>query len=91
MRSAVILAGMALMVLGAIAGLVVGAQVRACGHTLEAAAIRGDVGAYNAAVPLCQGLLQQRSLAFGAVIVGALMVAAPTGYDVLARRPRRDP
>ncbi|MEA3200552.1 MAG: hypothetical protein QOE90_1980 [Thermoplasmata archaeon] len=86
MRTAILLAGMALMVLGAGAGLVVGHEVRACAATLQNAALRDDVGAYNAAVPQCNALVQQRSMAFGVVILGAIVAAAPVGYEAIKSR-----
>jgi hypothetical protein len=86
MRTTILVTGMALMVLGAAAGLAVGHELRACAATLRDAALRNDVDAYNAAVPTCNALLGQRSLAFGVVIVGALVTAAPAGYEALARR-----
>lgn len=86
MRLRLILIGAGLfgMLAGAAMGLVAGADLRDCIHHMKTNA--ANVDAYNALVPVCNQWIQLRSLAFGLVIVGAILMAAPTGYDALLAR-----
>jgi hypothetical protein len=85
MRAIVLGLGIFGMLLGAGLGLYAGHELRACVAEMKAAGLRSDTDAYNALVPECNARLQLRSLSFGVVVVGALLIAAPTGYDAIRR------
>lgn len=88
-RQIVLLAGIAGMLLGAGIGLYAGHQVHAAVAQLRVAASQGDTDAYNAAVPQLNAAVKLRSAGFGVVIAGALLIAAPTGYDAVRGRMAR--
>lgn len=91
MRKAILVAGLAIMVVGAGLSLVHGHDVRTCAAKMRQAAQREDANGYNALVPQCNAAVQQRSLDFGIVILGALVCAASVGVEMLTSRARRDP
>ncbi|GEM_PF-4202007 len=89
MRAIVLGMGILGMLAGAGLGLYAGHELRACVAQMKAASLKGDTDRYNALVPECNARLQFRSLTFGLVIVGALLVAAPSGYDAIRRKASR--
>lgn len=89
LRQIILGAGLFGMVAGAVMGIVAGDDLRSCVQHMR---VQGEnVAAYNALVPVCNQWIQLRSFAFGIVIVGAILSAAPAGYDALSRATQRSP